>query len=248
MATNDRFFDDSAIDSDSDWESDGLDEVVRSFQRVPYTKPAAGPSLISIEIAQGGMIPGNGGTLPTHPLGHGRHILRRSGKATAKSLALSDSELSSYLSEISMSDSQASSNASLGAASATTASTSQSSSNPDEGCLMLMTRRPPRLPPTGTRDHPKFPLQPENTPVTPFNSPKTIRQTMVKRELPCSLRENLLLERYLKNATAEAVLRRRHTTPNVPHLNRRRRVSRTNPNRTCHDIQILRNGYNDKGW
>lgn len=251
MATNDRF-DYSAIDSDSDWESDGLDEVVRSFQRVPYTKPAAGPSLISIEIAQGGMTPGNGGTLPTHPLGHGRRILRRSGRATAKSLPLSDSELSTFLSEISLTDSQANSTDSLGA-SATTASTSQSNSsqsnsNPDEGCLMVMTRRPCRQPPIGSRFHTKFPTQPENTPVTPFNSPRANRQAMLKKELPCSLRQNMLWERSLKTATADAVLRRRHTTPNVPRLNQRRRVSRTNPNRSFHDLQMLRKGYNDKGW
>ncbi|KAH8729196.1 hypothetical protein BGZ61DRAFT_178050 [Ilyonectria robusta] len=274
MAFNDRY-DSSAIDSDSDWESDGHDEMVRSFQRVPYTKPPARASLISIEMA-GGMIPGNPGTLPTNPgpppsnpgplptnsgtlptnaSGPGRHTLRRTGKATAKSLAISESELSSYLSNLSMSGSgsgsgsgsQANSNSSLGA-STTTAATSQSNSNPDEGCLMMANRRPRKEPAAESESTTKFLTQPANTPVIKINSPKVIRQEMVKRELSESLRLSMIWERSHKNATANAVLKRRHTAPNVRHLRRQRKFSRPSANMSCQELQIIRNGYNDKGW
>lgn len=271
---NDRY-DSSAIDSDSDWESDGHDEMVRSFQRVPYTKPPARASLISIEMAQGGMIPGNPGTLPTNPgpppsdsdplasnsgarpanaSGAGRHTLRRTSRITAKSFALTERELSNFLSRLSMdgsgegSGSQANSDSSLGA-STSTAATSQSNSNPDDGCLMMANQRPRKVPAESDLNT-KFLMQPTNTPVFKISPPKVIRQEMVLRELPDSLRTNMIWERSYKHSTANAVLKRRHTAPNMPHLRlrRQRKFSRPSTHMSCQELQMMRNGYNDRGW
>ncbi|KAF5244001.1 hypothetical protein FANTH_7914 [Fusarium anthophilum] len=86
-------------------------------------------------------------------------------------------------------------------------------------------------------------------------SPRTTRRNMLATELTESLRRHLLWERQQKSSTANAVLKRRHTSENVGDL-------KQYPNRPCmkksEDVNAsswnqyfskeANNGYHSKGW
>ncbi|KAL2019190.1 hypothetical protein VTK56DRAFT_9990 [Thermocarpiscus australiensis] len=93
----------------------------------------------------------------------------------------------------------------------------------DEAPLMMKrgtTRAPPMRP---IKETPRSTAQPINV-VAPANhyqaalSPRTTRRNMLATELTESLRRNLLRERSQKSSTANAVLKRRHTSHDVANL------------------------------
>jgi hypothetical protein len=92
----------------------------------------------------------------------------------------------------------------------------------DEAPLMM--KRGPRPPPMKPiNEIPRSAAQPIMTTTNgvahqTMLSPKTTRRNMLASELTESLRRNLLWERSQKNATVNAVLKRRHTSHDVPNL------------------------------
>jgi len=92
----------------------------------------------------------------------------------------------------------------------------------DEAPLMMKrgTRAPPMRP---INEVPRSSAQPINVTATGINhqaalSPRTTRRNMLATELTESLRRQLLWERSQKSSTANAVLKRRHTSQDVANL------------------------------
>jgi len=92
----------------------------------------------------------------------------------------------------------------------------------DEAPLMMKrgTRPPPMRP---ANEVPRSSAQPINVTATGMNyqaalSPRTTRRNMLATELTESLRRQLLWERSQKSSTANAVLKRRHTSQDVANL------------------------------
>ncbi|KAK1658051.1 hypothetical protein BDP55DRAFT_565903, partial [Colletotrichum godetiae] len=85
--------------------------------------------------------------------------------------------------------------------------------------------------------------------------PRTTRRKMVKTKLPEPVRRNLLWERQHKSATANAVLRCRHTFHDVANLKQYPEIASTTTRKDS-SIDALyfaihtadRDGYNIKGW
>ena len=85
-------------------------------------------------------------------------------------------------------------------------------------------------------------------------SPRTTRRNMLATELTESLRRHLLWERQQKSSTANAVLKRRHTShdvanlkqfPERPYMNQGEDVNASSWNQYfSKDV----NGYHSKGW
>ncbi|KAM0281698.1 hypothetical protein ACHAQH_003429 [Verticillium albo-atrum] len=84
-------------------------------------------------------------------------------------------------------------------------------------------------------------------------SPRTTRRNMLATELTESLRRNLLWERQQKSSTANAVLKRRHTSHDVANLKQypekvyMNKGEDTNPNNQYFQKET-HGGYHSKGW
>ncbi|EGY23422.1 uncharacterized protein VDAG_04860 [Verticillium dahliae VdLs.17] len=84
-------------------------------------------------------------------------------------------------------------------------------------------------------------------------SPRTTRREMLATELTESMRRNLLWEREQKNSTANAVLKRRHTSHNVANLKQypekvhMNKGEDGNPNNQYFQKET-HGGYHSKGW
>ena len=90
----------------------------------------------------------------------------------------------------------------------------------DEAVLMIKQGTPP-IPPIN--EVPRSSAQPIRVTATGINypaalSPRTIRRDMLATELTESLRRQLLWERSQKSSTANAVLKRRHTSQDIANL------------------------------
>lgn len=91
----------------------------------------------------------------------------------------------------------------------------------DEGLQMKKGMRPPQLKPIN--EIPRSTAQPITVQAQPIRhqaalSPRTTRRNMLATELTESLRRQLLWERQQKTSTANAVLKRRHTSHDVANL------------------------------
>lgn len=139
----------------------------------------------------------------------------------------------------------------------------------DSDDAALMMRHRPRGPQSTLRpinEIPRSAAQPIMTPTTAANhapalSPRTNRRNMLSTELTESLRRHLLWERSQKTSTANAVLKRRHTSQDVAnlrqypepvHMSRRNDDDGSNDaNANSFDQYLNRdayNGYHAKGW
>ena len=126
----------------------------------------------------------------------------------------------------------------------------------DEAPLMMKGARPSNLKPIV--EAPRSTAQP--IPAQPIRyhaqaalSPRTTRRNMLSTELTESLRRHLLWERQQKSSTANAVLKRRHTSQDVANL-------RQYPERSCmkeekdsdtwnqYFNKDTLDGYHSKGW
>ncbi|RCI15823.1 hypothetical protein L249_2775 [Ophiocordyceps polyrhachis-furcata BCC 54312] len=127
----------------------------------------------------------------------------------------------------------------------------------DEGPLMMKggARQPTHLKPISEvpRSGPQ-PIAVNRVPAQAALSPRTTRRNMLATELTESLRRHLLWERQQKSSTANAVLKRRHTSHDVANL-------RQFPERPCmknededgtswnkYLTKEALNGYHSKGW
>jgi hypothetical protein len=128
----------------------------------------------------------------------------------------------------------------------------------DDNHLMMKGVRPSPLRPI--REIPRSAAQPilvtaNHTQQQAALSPRTTRRNMLATELTASLRRHLLWERQQKSSTANAVLKRRHTSHDVANLRqypeRPYMTKSEDPNPSSWN-QILSgdafNGYHSKGW
>ncbi|KAL2161947.1 hypothetical protein VTH06DRAFT_7732 [Thermothelomyces fergusii] len=98
------------------------------------------------------------------------------------------------------------------------------SPNDSDEAPLMMKRGPARAPPMRPiNEIPRSGAQPINVAATGMHhqaalSPRTTRRNMLATELTESLRRNLLRERSQKTSTANAVLKRRHTSTDVSNL------------------------------
>ncbi|CAK7563282.1 MAG: hypothetical protein SEPTF4163_001146 [Sporothrix epigloea] len=140
------------------------------------------------------------------------------------------------------------------------------SPNDSDDAALTMRQRPrgPQSMLRPTKDVPRSAAQPIMTPAhgnsnyVPPHSPRTNRRNMLSTELTESLRRHLLWERSQKTSTANAVLKRRHTThdlanlrqyPEPVHMGRDENSKGSNAN--SYDQYLNRdafNGYHAKGW
>lgn len=132
----------------------------------------------------------------------------------------------------------------------------------DDAPLMMKNRGPSRAPPMRPiTEIPRSQAQPINTMAMGMHhqaafSPRTTRRNMLATELTESLRRNLLHERSQKTSTANAVLKRRHTSHDVANLKQyperpyMKKDNETN-NRVWDDQVFDKNaftGYHAQGW
>ncbi|KAI8223510.1 hypothetical protein K4K55_009978 [Colletotrichum sp. SAR 10_96] len=113
-------------------------------------------------------------------------------------------------------------------------------------------------PPKRTNEVPRSAAQPilarhsNSCPWIP-TSPRTTRRNMLATEITESLRRNLLWERQLVSSTANAVLKRRHTSHEVANLKQHPEKAYINENEDIPDpFQDISKdncgGYHSKGW
>ncbi|CAK7273970.1 hypothetical protein SEPCBS119000_005931 [Sporothrix epigloea] len=141
------------------------------------------------------------------------------------------------------------------------------SPNDSDDAALMMRQRPRGAPSTlrPARDVPRSAAQPIVTSAhgsgnyAPPHSPRTNRRNMLSTELTESLRRHLLWERSQKTSTANAVLKRRHTThdlanlrqyPEPVHMGRDDKNAKDS-NANSYDQYLNRdafNGYHAKGW
>lgn len=92
----------------------------------------------------------------------------------------------------------------------------------DDAVIMMKAVRQPSQPLKPIKEIPRSSAQPITTPrpmdIQGGDSPRTTRRHMLSTELTESLRRHLLWERQQKSATANAVLKRRHTSHDVANL------------------------------
>lgn len=134
-----------------------------------------------------------------------------------------------------------------------------SPSDSDEGPLMMKgSRQPSLLKPIS--EIPRSAAQPINAPANHVHaqaaySPRTTRRNMLATELTESLRRHLLWERQQKTSTANAVLKRRHTShdvanlkqfPDKPCLKESENANAGSWNQYLNRDAL--NGYHSKGW
>ncbi|KAG7403563.1 Uncharacterized protein Forpe1208_v016162 [Fusarium oxysporum f. sp. rapae] len=133
-----------------------------------------------------------------------------------------------------------------------------SPSDSDEAPLMMKGMRGPGLKPI--HEVPRFSAQPIMTGPNHIQpqaamSPRTTRRNMLATELTESLRRHLLWERQQKSSTANAVLKRRHTSPDVanlkqypekPCMKKSEDVNASSWNR--YFSKEATDGYHSKGW
>ncbi|PHH81537.1 hypothetical protein CDD82_554 [Ophiocordyceps australis] len=233
--TEAEYIDESAIDDDddsSDWE-DSVEDSNKSsvddkfFQRVPSrVNLTSRPSLITLMLANSG----RANKLGNHASQSTPAIPRaRAGPGAPTNM-----------------------NGPAGA----------SPNDSDEGPLMMKINRG-LVPPTALKpisEVPRSSAQPITVNANQHNqrapqaalSPRTTRRNMLATELTESLRRHLLWERQQKSSTANAVLKRRHTSQDVANL-------RQFPERPCmkeHEdggwnkylTRDALNGYHSKGW
>ena len=128
----------------------------------------------------------------------------------------------------------------------------------DDAALMMMraTRPPPMRP---INEVPRSSAQPIMTNTTSMHhqaalSPRTTRRNMLATELTESLRRHLLWERSQKTSTANAVLKRRHTSHDVANLKQypeRPYMKDNDINASSWDQYFNREaftGYHTQGW
>lgn len=128
----------------------------------------------------------------------------------------------------------------------------------DEGPLMMKGMRHPTLKPI--HEIPRSTAQPIVSHASHVQgqaalSPRTTRRNMLATELTESLRRHLLWERQQKSSTANAVLKRRHTSHDVANL---RQYPEKSCMKTSEDVNATSwnqyfskeasNGYHSKGW
>ncbi|CEJ91189.1 hypothetical protein VHEMI06919 [[Torrubiella] hemipterigena] len=129
----------------------------------------------------------------------------------------------------------------------------------DEGPLMMKGMRQPMLNPIS--EIPRSSAQPIAAPAPNYAhaqaafSPRTTRRNMLATELTESLRRHLLWERQQKTSTANAVLKRRHTSHDVANLKQfpdKPCMKETEDANAGSWNQYLNrdalNGYHSKGW
>ncbi|KAF4956774.1 hypothetical protein FSARC_11475 [Fusarium sarcochroum] len=94
-----------------------------------------------------------------------------------------------------------------------------------------------------------------NQPLAQALSPRTNRRKMLATELTESLRRHLLWERQQKSSTANAVLKRRHTSHDVANLKQypekpcMKKSEDVNPGRwNRYLLKIANDGYHSRGW
>jgi hypothetical protein len=131
----------------------------------------------------------------------------------------------------------------------------------DHGIEMRRRLRPGPTPMKSITEVPRSSAQPIVTrPTTHYHqqaalSPRTTRRNMLATELTESLRRNLLWERQQKSSTANAVLKRRHTSHDVANLKQYPETSYINKSKdevnSNNWNQFLREeygGYHAQGW
>ncbi|KAJ0108237.1 hypothetical protein J7T55_000202 [Diaporthe amygdali] len=135
------------------------------------------------------------------------------------------------------------------------------SPNDSDDAPLMMKRKPRGAPLRSINEIPRSSAQPiaptSNGVSQPIAfSPRTTRRNMMSTELTESLRRHLLWERSQKTSTANAVLKRRHTSqdvanlrqyPQQPHMNR----DNNDINASSWDQDFTREafaGYHTKGW
>lgn len=128
----------------------------------------------------------------------------------------------------------------------------------DEAPLMMKDVRQPAL--KSISEAPRVSAQPIPAPATQSHgqaalSPRTTRRNMLATELTESLRRHLLWERQQKSSTANAVLKRRHTSQDVANLRQFPEKAYMKPSEDVdasswnqYFAKDALNGYHSKGW
>ena len=126
----------------------------------------------------------------------------------------------------------------------------------DEGPLIVKGMRPSNLKPI--IEVPRSSAQPIETRQVDIHaafSPRTTRRNMLATELSESLRRHLLWERHQKTSTANAVLRRRHTSHDVANLKQfpekpclKESEGAYASERNSYFNKDFSDGYHSKGW
>ncbi|KAJ0360314.1 hypothetical protein COL26b_014109 [Colletotrichum chrysophilum] len=132
------------------------------------------------------------------------------------------------------------------------------SPNDSDDAPLMMKRGNRSSPPKSIVKVPRSAAQPilarpsESCPLIP-TSPRTTRRNMLATELTESLRRNLLWEHQQKCSTANAVLKRRHTSPDVTNLNQNSEKTYMNNNEDLsiapqYVSEYYSKDYHSKGW
>jgi len=189
--TEDDYLDESAIDDDDeDWEEDSAEESGSSIgeEKLQFRRVDSTANLPSRR------------SLITLMLAHNNRAQRLGNVASQSTSALPRTR------------------ASLNGPSLV------ASPNDSDEAPLMMKRGPARAPPMRPiNEAPRSAAQPINVNATGMHhqaalSPRTTRRNMLATELTESLRRNLLRERSQKTSTANAVLKRRHTSTDVANL------------------------------
>ncbi|KAH7175937.1 hypothetical protein EDB81DRAFT_751366 [Dactylonectria macrodidyma] len=207
--------DEDAIDDDSDWESDGVEEFVRIFTRVPCVRPPSTTSLISLAVAERAEMLKNASPSSSQLPEQSGHDVN--GSETTVSTSRTSSTVSLNSSEASCPNALCPCPPHSGPCSHAYEQHPhpfELHSQPTNGLYgggvvprpaMQREREDVEL---RTRSQP-VPNRPAQMPAdTPFNSPATNRRCMIIAELPDSLRQHMLWERYVGKSTVHAADRR----------------------------------------
>ncbi|KAK4134965.1 DUF1752-domain-containing protein [Trichocladium antarcticum] len=188
----DDYYDESAIDDDEDWEEDEVDESGEwsGEEKLNFKRVDSSANLTSRRSLITLMLANNSGRTQrlANTMSHSTSAIPRTARASLNGPGLVPSPNDS-----------------------------------DEAPLMMKrgtTRAPPMRP---INEIPRSAAQPINAVASGLHyqaalSPRTTRRNMLATELTESLRRNLLRERSQKSSTANAVLRRRHTSHDVANL------------------------------
>ncbi|KAK7736506.1 hypothetical protein SLS53_006936 [Cytospora paraplurivora] len=138
------------------------------------------------------------------------------------------------------------------------------SPNDSDDAPLTMKRAPRGAPMRSINELPRTSAQPIMAPANNVSqqpmamSPRTTRRNMMSTELPESLRRHLLWERSQKSSTANAVLKRRHTSHDVANLKQYPQQPQPHMNKTYDDVDASSwdqdftreafGGYHTKGW
>jgi hypothetical protein len=190
--TEETDYDESAIDDDEDWEEDEVDESGEwsGEEKLNFKRVDSSANLTSRRSLITLMLANNNGRTQrlANTMSHSTSAIPRTVRASPNGPTLVSSPNDS-----------------------------------DEAPLMMKrgtTRAPPMRP---INEIPRSAAQPINVVASGLHyqaalSPRTTRRNMLATELTESLRRNLLRERSQKSSTANAVLKRRHTSHDVANL------------------------------